>query len=132
VADAPAPDSAELDAVVALELALLDPAVRADPGRVAALLHPEFVEVGASGRRWQRDPIVERLAGEAPQPLRAADVAATRLGLDAVLVTYRVDRAGRASWRSSVWVRVGGEWVMRYHQGTLVDADPVPGGGQRP
>lgn len=36
-----------------LERALLDPSVRADPGRVAALLHPEFVEFGASGTVWR-------------------------------------------------------------------------------
>jgi len=38
--------------VVRRELLLLDPVVRADVGRVRGLLHPDFVEFGASGRIW--------------------------------------------------------------------------------
>jgi ribonuclease HI len=45
-----------------------------------------------------------------------------RLGPDAILVTFRSDDQGRRALRSSVWVRdreTG--WVLRFHQGTLVD-----------
>ncbi|WP_370626547.1 DUF4440 domain-containing protein [Streptomyces sp. NBRC 110035] len=51
-------------AAVEAELKLLDPEVRRSPERVGELLHPEFVEIGASGRVWDRDAIIALLAGE--------------------------------------------------------------------
>ena len=44
--------------MVRLEQRLLDPAVRARPDLVAALLHPDFLEYGASGRVWDRAAVV--------------------------------------------------------------------------
>lgn len=55
---------ADLDEVVRLEQVPLDPAVRAERDRVAALLHPDFVEHGASGRVWDRDAVVEALPAD--------------------------------------------------------------------
>ena len=51
--------------VIALERDLLRDDVRADPAAVAALLHPDWMEVGRSGRLWDRE---EMLASD-----RAAD-----------------------------------------------------------
>jgi glyoxylase I family protein len=48
------------------------------------------------------------------------DFAVTRLAAGAALVTYR-SRDPRHARRSSIWVRRGGRWVMRFHQGTLAD-----------
>ena len=44
----------QLRQVLELELQLLDPAVRGNRVAVEQLLHPDFVEVGASGRIWDR------------------------------------------------------------------------------
>jgi ribonuclease HI len=43
------------------ELELMSPPARADAARLRELLHPEFVEIGRSGRRWTREPIIESL-----------------------------------------------------------------------
>jgi ribonuclease HI len=96
--------------------------VRADPGRVRRLLHPEFVEFGASGRIWDGKAIVEALAADsAPVQRRAVDLVPVRLSVDTILVTYRVDDLERASLRSSVWLRnTDGEWLLRFHQGTSI------------
>jgi ribonuclease HI len=55
-------------------------------------------------------------------PIAASDLRVTRLGPDAILVTFRSDDRGRRALRSSVWVRdpVAG-WLLRFHQGTLID-----------
>ena len=137
-----APDRAE---VVKRELLLLDPAVRADLGKVRALLHPDFVEFGASGRIWDAEAIAGSLAAESA-PVQAApdqgaidgdtdqdtidhravapralDLEPMSLSADIVLLTYRIDDPERPSLRCSVWVRSGdGEWLLRFHQGTLV------------
>ena len=137
------PDRAE---VVKRELLLLDPAVRADLGKVRALLHPDFVEFGASGRIWDAEAIAGSLAAD-PAPdqaapdqgaihqgaidkgtidhravaLRAVDLEPMSLSADIVLLTYRIDDPERPSLRCSVWVRADdGQWLLRFHQGTLV------------
>lgn len=110
----------DLDTVVRLERLLLDPAVRADSERVAALLHPDFLEHGASGRVWDRAGVVESIPADPVVAGEAGDFVPVRLAEDVVLLTYRL-RGQRGSTRSSVWVRdpVAG-WRMRFHQGTLV------------
>ena len=55
---------AEVQAAIAGELRLLEPAVRRDPRQVDALLHPDFFEFGASGHRWERREIIDLLAEE--------------------------------------------------------------------
>jgi len=107
--------------VVERELALLDPAVRRDPERVRALLHPDFVEFGASGRVWDRNSIAAVTSGTVER-IAATEFTTARLGPDAVLLTYRSDAAGRRALRSSVWVREPqAGWLLRFHQGTLTD-----------
>jgi hypothetical protein len=105
--------------VVERELALLQPAVRRDPDRVRALLHPDFREVGASGQIWDRASIAAVTSGT-EEPIEATDLATRLLGPDVVLLTYVSDPSGRRAHRSSVWVREpGGQWLLLHHQGTL-------------
>ncbi|MGY1712758.1 DUF4440 domain-containing protein [Geodermatophilus sp. SYSU D00758] len=109
-------------AVVELERLLLRPDARADRQRVAALLHPDFREFGASGRVWDREAIVRALAADPAVQGTAEAFEAVRLAEDVVLLTYRVT-GDRGSLRSSLWVRDGAAgWRLRFHQGT-----PTPG-----
>lgn len=105
----------------ALELSLLDPLVRRDPIALAALLHPSFTEIGASGALWTRDAIVAALAAEPDAreipPTDEWQVAA--LGDTHVLVTYRIG-GERPSRRSSIWDVSTGRPALRFHQGTLL------------
>jgi ribonuclease HI len=101
--------------VIALELALLEPAHRADRDFLERVLHPDFEEVGASGRRWPRDELIDTLLGD-PGVHRpgAGEFEANELWPDAILLTYRTP----GSRRSSLWLRAGGRWQLRFHQGT--------------
>lgn len=45
-------ESSDVGAAIAGELQLMDPDVRASRSLAERLLDPEFIEVGASGRRW--------------------------------------------------------------------------------
>lgn len=54
----------ELESVRAAEEALLSASVRADPEMLRRMLHPDFVEIGRSGRRWNRDVIIAELADD--------------------------------------------------------------------
>jgi hypothetical protein len=108
------------------EMLLLDPAVRRDRARVAALLADDFFEFGASGRVWRRDEILDLLATEPYAPPVLEDFACHRIADDAVLVTYRTVRVNTESGkretalRSSVWTKRAGKWLIRFHQGTRV------------
>jgi ribonuclease HI len=104
--------------VARLEQELVDPSVRADASRVAALLHPDFEEIGRSGRLWGRDAILEALAEEDSPAAEIHVLGTERLGSDLILLTARtVDERG-GSLRSSLWLRSSGRWRLRFHQGT--------------
>jgi hypothetical protein len=108
---------ADLERVVQLELALLDPEVRGDPDRMRAHLHPDFIEFGASGRIWDRTSIAAVTSG-VDERITATEMTPRRLGPDAVLLTYRSHRAEQHALRSSTWIRAAGEWLLLFHQGT--------------
>jgi hypothetical protein len=100
------PADQDVRTVIERELWLLQPQVRAAPGEVEALLHPEFREFGASGRRWsQADMVTALAAGEPPaeEPaITATEMAATRLADDVIHLTYVSQRGDRRARRSSV------------------------------
>lgn len=105
--------------VIALELRLLQPDTRADRRALERLLHPEFREIGASGRLWERDAIIAALIADPGDRFAARDVEAHRIAANAVLVTYATER----SRRSSLWVRGDEGWQARFHQGTPTPPD---------
>jgi hypothetical protein len=109
-----------LDEVVALELRLLDPETRRRPAAVERLLHPDFREVGASGRLWDRDSIVAALADDPGEPSRASEVTAKFVSDHVVLITYAAERDGVRSLRSSLWLRGDDGWRVLFHQGTSI------------
>jgi hypothetical protein len=110
----------ELERVVELELELLRPDVRSDRTRLEELLHPEFIEFGASGRRWQRADIIGSLTAETSSKITATDVDARRLAEDVVLVTYQSHTEQRNAWRSSIWCLNDRRWQVLFHQGTVI------------
>ena len=103
--------------VVALERSLLSDEVRSDPAAVAALLHPQWQEIGRSGRLWTRE---ELLAEVAPLPEEVAlEVVSTgRIGPDTMLIVWRALTPGRSTLRSSLWRRERDSWRQVFHQGT--------------
>ena len=109
--------------IVALERALLDPAVRGDAGRLDALLHPEFSEIGASGRVRDRAAMRAALLAEPGLTADCEPVSTTELAPGLVQLVYRctalVDDERRSSLRSSLWQRVDGSFRLRFHQGTV-------------
>ncbi|WP_239475353.1 nuclear transport factor 2 family protein [Streptomyces sp. CS131] len=132
-------ETADVNAAIDAELQLLDPRVRGSRALAARLLDPEFVEVGASGRRWKKEEMLDALpdldggggsgngSGESDgggprfEPSRMSGVV---LAPGIVHLTYETDFGGRRARRSSLWRRRDGEtgWRMYYHQATPVPA----------
>jgi ribonuclease HI len=109
----------DLGEVTRREMVLLEPGLRRSSREVLALLHPEFVEFGASGRVWDATSIAGALEGETDADrITGRNFVPVRLSGDVVLLTYEAHRGAHVTLRSSVWVRTDGEWRMRFHQGT--------------
>jgi len=107
----------------ALEESLLAPDVRASQQALTALIADEFIEFGVSGRVFGKADVLAAADHLPDVETPLGDFAVQPLSESAVLVTYRsVTRAGdgstSAALRSSVWVRSGDRWLLRFHQGT--------------
>ncbi|KAB2593511.1 nuclear transport factor 2 family protein [Streptomyces arboris] len=124
-------ETTDVGAAIAGELQLLDPTVRASRSLAEQLLDPEFVEVGASGRRWTYEEMLAALpemsGADADGPrVEPSGMTGAVLAPGLVHLTYETVFGGNRARRSSLWRRKRGEtaWRMYYHQAT-----PVPAGG---
>ncbi|MBD0292914.1 MAG: RdgB/HAM1 family non-canonical purine NTP pyrophosphatase [Jiangellaceae bacterium] len=107
------------DDVVQQELSLLTRAVRSDTHRLRELLHPDFLEFGASGRVRNLASVLEAFAVDPSPPSgEATEITSVRVAENAVLLTYLLTSPGGASLRSSLWVRNRDSWRLRFHHGT--------------
>lgn len=111
-----------ISAAIQAELRLLDPAVRSSAALLAELLHPDFRELGASGREWDRASVIAMLTQEGdaspPRPITTSKMRGVRLAPDVVHLTYDSDSNGRRAHRSSLWRLTGDRWLLYFHQGT--------------
>ncbi|MGJ3189449.1 RNase H family protein [Paenarthrobacter sp. FR1] len=117
--DASAQELSAEDTVLALERELLRPDVRADIGRIGILLHPDFAEIGSSGRFWTRDAMMMALEEDPGEPTELELLSADRLSDNAILLNYRSFAHTGSALRSSVWILDRGQWRLRFHQGTV-------------
>lgn len=109
--------AADTDIVCDLERSLLTDAVRSDPARVAALLHEDWFEIGASGRLWSRAEMLAEI-GPLSTAVECVILRVSVIARDEILVLWRAAGAEGSTLRTSLWVRVSGHWRQRFHQGT--------------
>ena len=89
------------------------------------LIHPDFTEVGASGRRWTRSTIIDALVtGDDPPTADAYDFNVVDLAVGVALVTYTTASTNALAHRCSIWVHDGSDWSVIYHQGTPAHEAP--------
>ncbi len=90
-------------------------------------MSPDYWEVGASGRRYSREFILEFLAKNPPVEAAAvgwqcSDHAVRQLGPDTYLLTYTLLQDQRLTRRSTIWQQTDEGWRILYHQGTIADS----------
>jgi hypothetical protein len=114
-----------LAAIQALETELHHPGARCDAARLQLLLHADFHEVGRSGRSYDRATVIQYLAEkESPARVLSSDFSLLHPAPGVALLTYRSAQRREDgglenhTLRSSLWIRVAGQWQLRYHQGT--------------
>jgi hypothetical protein len=114
-----------LDELRELELEVHHPGRCTTRERLAQLLHPDFHEVGRSGRPYDRERTIGLLLNHTePLPVVAGDFKASLPAPDTALLTFgtalrQTDGSlAHHTLRSSLWIRCGNTWQLRYHQGT--------------
>ncbi|GAA3691137.1 ribonuclease HI family protein [Arthrobacter ginkgonis] len=116
----PALQSSDLDAVLALQAALLDREVRADTAAVLYLLAPDFRGVSAAGQPLDREYYAQQLAAR-PESAELQLLESAVLGTDLLQVIYRRFEEGSATVASALWERAGegaaaARWRLRFQQ----------------
>lgn len=91
------------------------------------VLHPEFSEVGRSGRTYSRAEIIAASSGHLEVELPLERYRMQLIDEDVALVRYvsrqTMDGEARPAERSSMWVNTNDGWQLRFHQGTPLPDD---------
>jgi hypothetical protein len=110
------------DELRVLEESLWRGETRFDRAYMELVLHPDFVEVGRSGKLYDRAASLTVTTGEigAVLPLRA--FTAAQIEPHICLLRYisevRTPDGVERAERSSIWVNDGTRWLLRFHQAT--------------
>ncbi len=88
------------------------------------MMHPAFWEVGASGRRYSREYVLdileERLENPAADVWKTRDAHCLEIAPRNYLVTYTLVQGARVTRRASLWRKSAKGWQVVFHQGTVV------------
>jgi hypothetical protein len=101
-----------------LEKQLLQPNIRNDRAALEGMLHHDFFEFGASGKKWDRKAVIESLTKEDAANYVVSDFSFHPISLNAMLITYTSELNGQRVLRSSIWKESGEAWKLFFHQGT--------------
>jgi hypothetical protein len=119
---------ATLNELRPLEPIFHTPEFGSTPADFAARMAPDYWEVGASGRRYSRDFVLDMLDQEPPilaatARWRTSGHALRALGPDTYLLTYNLTQGKRLTRRSTLWQRTPTSWQILFHQGTIVSSN---------
>ena len=84
-----------------------------------------FWEVGASGRCYSREYVLDELEKRDADPTddawQTSDFHCLEIAVDNYLLTYTLIQGARVTRRSTIWRRTADGWKVVYHQGTVVE-----------
>jgi hypothetical protein len=107
-----------------LEPVFHTPATGPEKHKYERVIAADFWEVGASGRRYDRELVLRTLAERESagvyEPLSTEDFDCAVLGDDCFLVRYVLRQGERVTRRASIWKLTNVGWQIIYHQGTVV------------
>ena len=115
-------------------LAILDDLLRHEPifhrPEFPTAMAPDYREVGASGRRYSREFILQTLANEPPADAAVAgwqifEPQCQQLGEATYLFTYTLHQGERITRRTTIWRQSASGWQALFHQGTIVQNPPL-------
>jgi hypothetical protein len=90
-----------------------------------AMTDADFWEVGASGRHYSRESIVqthlERYAQPYEDDWKTKGFCCQELAENLYLLTYTLLQGPRVTRRTTIWRRDAPRWKIVFHQGTVVE-----------
>lgn len=107
-----------------LEEKLLNPEVRKSSQELLRLLSDEFIEIGSSGKIYNKSQVIESLKNESEVYITIMNFKAMQLAPEVILLTYtassinKIINDTRNSLRSSIWKKSDNQWQLVFHQGT--------------
>ena len=109
--------------LIELEERLFQPDVRSSSTELSKLISDDFIEVNASGLRFGKVNVLERLPTEIAPEITARDYELRMLGLDCAQLLYKAEvlkneqLSPTYSHRCSIWRRSSsGQWQMIYQR----------------
>ena len=117
-----------LNLLVDLERVLHRKSTRRSKEKLNELLHDDFEEIGASGRTYNKDQIIEELLNEMPFIINASDFELRIFSEDIAQLKYKTKSTARnnlmhTTLRSSIWKNEDSKWKMVFHQGTVIQTE---------
>lgn len=107
-----------------LEESLWRAETRFDLEYMQKVLAPDFFEFGRSGRIYTREETLSAPVQDINSKFPLSDFTIHSINANVVLVTYKseVVEGGTTEIgnRSSVWLKTGDRWQLKFHQGTVV------------
>lgn len=96
-----------------------------------AMTDEGFWEVGASGRRYSREHVLDVLEDRhqvashlaLEDTWEATEFACRELGGNTYVLTYTLLQGQRKTRRTTIWRRSADDWKILFHQGTVVEDD---------
>jgi hypothetical protein len=90
------------------------------------MMHDGFWEIGASGRRYNREYVLAELERRHQHPSEdiweTSEFHCRKLATDVYLLTYTlIQNKIRKTRRSTIWQRTEVGWKIMFHQGTIVE-----------
>jgi hypothetical protein len=119
----------DLDELQHLEESLWSAHTRFDQAYMEQILSPEFVEFGLSGNVYGREETLSAAYQVIHCTLPLKHFRADCIEANVFLVTYVSENASEGEVlvanRSSIWIKTPQGWLLRFHQGTPVEARMV-------
>ena len=89
------------------------------------MIDASFREVGASGRRYSREYVLDILVKRSDcmdeSNWITKDFHCLEIAQDNYLLTYTLFQNERVTRRATLWRRYGEDWKIVFHQGTVVE-----------
>ncbi|TLZ28037.1 MAG: DUF4440 domain-containing protein [Gammaproteobacteria bacterium] len=100
------------------------PELAGSRAELEAMTADDFWEIGASGRRYSREYVLETVAARLDEPVedpwRTDDFHCRELAPGVYLLTYTLLQGERRTRRATIWQRSAAGWQVVFHQGTVI------------
>lgn len=117
----------KIDIINYLENELLRPEVRKSKEKLNELIADEFIEIGESGNKYNKQDILSALPKQTGVKFILNDFKPIEISSGVVLVTFQLEKeiVNRSekiiSLRSSIWKLNNRKWQIVFHQGTKIN-----------